>query len=616
MGDRYDILQEYVGAGYDRDHALDVDSISTSPSWLMCVIPFKNAVTFSRLKMGSFSTDPNDSVATKPKLIIDDDCTNLQIDSNKPSHTSSLASMLAGGDVNYSVEILPGDWLMAWIVNTPDKAADLKRRILAGDRCNDFDDGLKFVGRVLSCRKKIHQDPGGTRTSNHTLQATGFRELDSKVFFDPYLVESFPTLNDFMGAMNKSTDQFISGGGKGVTIRKALPLFLDLLLGEGISDRVSAPGDGTIRRATGLTKHDGEAPFAYVVPAEVGALLGKTNASKPGGVLSYADLLELLFGVQRYVSTANQQDMFLPDGVRGTDASNRQYTTKADDMLGSFLPTIPQFTDKSVWSILGQYLNPVVNEMFTTLRVNSKGHVVPTMVVRQLPFTTPIGALKNENTTPFMELPRWFAHPILVKDAEFGRSEVTRINFVHVYGQSAASQEAMTITKQIIRNPPIIDDADAQRFGLSPFMATVACSIQDTTDGPKKWMEIIADFLMGQQLTVNGTFLLHGIQAPICPGDNFEAEGFVFHIEAVSHQCGVDPNGKRQFRTTLSVTHGLPADAEQRVLDAAGSHEDVAMYATGIDLTSSDPGKTVESTNNDKSDGRGDFQPSGSSLVA
>jgi hypothetical protein len=58
------------------------------------------------------------------------------------------------------------------------------------------------------------------------------------------------------------------------------------------------------------------------------------------------------------------------------------------ELLGTFLPVMPELTNKPLWSVLQQFLNPTVNEMYTCLRVNKDNRVVPTLVVRQIPFTT------------------------------------------------------------------------------------------------------------------------------------------------------------------------------------------------------------------------------------
>jgi hypothetical protein len=104
-------------------------------------------------------------------------------------------------------------------------------------------------------------------------------------------------------------------------------------------------------------------------------------------------------------------------------------------------------------------------------------------------------------------------------------------------------------------------------------------------------MDLMSDILMGQHLRLTGTLSIIGVQAPICHGDNLEWDGVVFHIESISHQCQIAPDGKKVFATTLSLSHGIRVDP---------GAEDIAIYAgiTAEDQTSMNPGLTDEGQNN------------------
>jgi hypothetical protein len=227
--------------------------------------------------------------------------------------------------------------------------------------------------------------------------------------------------------------------------------------------------------------------------------------------------------------------------------------------------------------------------MYTCLRVNPDGLVVPTMIVRQLPFTSEILSTDLQ-VTRFLELPRWGIDPVLVKDVDVGRSDALRFNFIHVYGDTV--DHSAPFASQIVRNPPIRDDLDIARSGLRSHMQTIPCSPADTRNGsPTKWMELSSDILMGQQLTLTGIMQTFGIQAPICPGDNIEWDGIVFHIESVTHSCTMQPNGFKSFVTQLALSHGVRSDP---------GLEDITIYA-GIntdDHLSFNPGVTTEGSQN------------------
>jgi hypothetical protein len=574
---RYDLVQEF---GADTDP----DLLSVSPHWVLAVVRFFQPLTFSRaLLLGgqnsiSYDQDNGTIAKTKQIMVIDSDCVQLSVSTSKDSHVSSMNAVLMPGK-NYLAEVFPTDWIMAWIVNSEAKAKDLKARIKRLDPCNLFDDGLKFIGRVQSVRKSLNIESGsGYKTMRYQVQALGGKEFDSSIFYDQQLGEEQSSLGQYLARFNigisdifNAASDASSRGKGGIDSNKVIPTLLKLMLGDGIPPRAASPGG--LQIAEGLTSVD-EAQYAYAVPVEIGKLLGRDAPSKQSGVLSYADLFELLIGLQKYsFSAGNGLNVFIPDGlsqpglipddIRADDVPGGSRRVTPFPLKGEFQPRPVPLVNTPVWSLLDQFLNPAVNEMYYTLRVNPEGKVVPTLVVRQLPFSTPMAVdVMGSDVTGFLELPRWVVHPILVESFDVGRSDATHFNFIHIYGQASAEMSGLGITEQIIRNPPIRDEQDIKRNGIHPYMETVSCSIDDTVNGPKVWMSIVSDFLMGQQLTLNGSIAMRGIQSPICPGDNIEFDGTVYHIESVAHLCSIGPTGNKSFTTALALTHGIRSDID------------------------------------------------------
>ena len=508
--------------------------------------------------------------------------------------------------VDMEAACVPGDWMLCWMLQSEEQGLALKKRIHDLKPCNGFHDGLKFVGRVHDIRRRRRRDPqSGTLTSHYTLTGVGFGEFQAKAFFDPHLAESSRGIGTFLSKIGTDLMSLLreprQGGGSTAAIdtNAAIPKLFEIFLGSGISRRAANPSETQpeLRIGTGLTapKPSDEAPYAYLVPEEVGRLLGKIGRSKRSGILAYADLCELLIGVQKFNSAAGTTQgtsapwsVFVPDGIEPPTAGQTQvpqHKHTGRDVLGQFIPTPPDFSNKPVWTILEQYLNPVVNEMYAALRANEAGCVVPTVVVRQMPFSSAEVARQLANPTPtnlapgatqqevnqayapivctrMLEVPRWVVHESLVYEDEIGRSDALRFNFIHVQGQPSMSQKNNAYTYQLVRNPPLRDDVDIQRSGLRPYMTMVACSLEDSKEGPRRWMELAADWLLGQHLTLNGTVHMLGVQAPIVHGDNLELGGVVSHIEDVSHHCAIDMDGRRSFTTTVQLTHGVRSDAD------------------------------------------------------
>jgi hypothetical protein len=604
----YDVLQDFGGT----------PDISTTPCWVIMAVRFKYPVSYMRSKKGSFvdSTSAALGAEAKPLLIIQSSVLSMMTQSNKGSHCSMLDATLAPTH-NWSRELLPGDWIVAWMHNSPTHLRNVIKRATENKPCNKWNDGLKFVGRVQSCRKSLTEDQNGKKTVRYRLQGKGFSEFDSQVFFDPYLALREEDILDWMGNLGIKITEFLTEK-KGVDVNKAVPTLLEVLFGRGLPPGAPNGKKAALQIREGpIARDSAEAPYAYVVPSPIGGLLGKTSRSKPGGALAYADILEAIIGLQRYEDAGGLQDFltalsskravdfaqiarttFVPDGIGGQKGLVK---TTEKPLLGSFLPSIPQFTGKTVWTILDQFTNPAVNEMYTCLRVNWEGNVVPHLIMRQLPFSTP--AMKDEfgtDTTPYLELPRWKLHPALIKGFDIGRSDVTRFNFSHVYGQSIAQASNVSLTTQLVDNPPVRDPIDIQRNGMRADFLTVACDSKDQDKGPAKWMAIRSDFLMGQHLRQNGTVQTIGIHAPICEGDNIEVDDLVLHIEGVMHQCGL-VEGKRSFITTLAVSHGMPVNAAEAYANAlyeqTSAVPDEALFGLGDPkhgISSMDPGYTIE----------------------
>jgi hypothetical protein len=570
---------------------------STAPFWFMAVVRFKQIVTYDRYSRASFPNNDNSAlVAEAGKTLIITDCLSLATHENKNSHVSNMTATVMVGDVNYLTEVLPGDWCMAWMLQSEDQAAKVIEKIKSGAPANEFMDGLKFVGKITGVRKVLEMSEG-EKSVRYNIQGNGFTEFDAQFFYDPKLALGDPNIEQWLARLQIELQEFeksLDDNNPGIDINVAIPSLVELLLGRGIPQQFGNPGDLPNSPSAGLSSTT-NAPYAFIIPSTVGKLLGRNATAKP--LLGYSDIFEAIYGVQKYqnagisgnpqVQANNPKTIFLPDGAN-SDLQRRHTNT---DMLGSFLPNIPQLQDTNVWTVLSQYLNPTINEMYTCLRVNNRNRIMPTFIVRQLPFSTSIygavpektvsqanGALDfadplavaissistvapttipKQTVTEFLELPRWKAPPAIVYRFDIGRSNVLRFNFVYLAGQADPQKSDPSYTTiALLSNPPIRDDADIKRQGLRMSRSLVACDPKDVQIGPQKWMDIKADILMGQHLTLTGSIEMQGIQAPICVGDNFEFDSIVFHIESVAHVCVIS-GGRKYFHTTLQISNGV-----------------------------------------------------------
>jgi len=619
-----------------RDNVYAMD-----PYWAIAVIRLGEPLSFNRKTMSSDSNDLTGGALLRAKtpLVITSDCFRISVSNHKSNHMKKLSFTLHATNVNYFIEVLPDDWVFAWMMNNRE---DYLRVVNNIDQIsmnpstelsvNDFNDGLKFVGRVDDVFKDTSVvDPDrGTKASVYNISCTGFRELDTQMFYDPALATSDAQGGNFgwMARFGVSTDAlFGSDAARGVkenNINQIIPTLLDLIVGHGppASSNISVGKLDQNPQAGARARASNDPGFSYLVPVSVANILKKSQSSK--GVTSYADIMELWTGVQSYESKSGKT-MFTPT-FKGSDQQNRKITS-AGELLGTFLPFTLDFANRPLWSIFQQYVNPAINELYTALKVNDQGRIVPTVVFRQIPFTTdalmlptdsketgqfgPLqpGAadefVKPENSavkvTKFLDLPRWHIPAAIVKRAHVGRSNATRTNFVHVYGSTTYTQNGgIPIQYQMLTNPPVRDDVDIFRSGIRSYMTTVDCWVDDTVGkAPGKWMALIADWMMGSHLTFSGTIDCFGIQAPIAEGDNVSFDGVVYHVMGVDHHASIDPGGNKTWGTTLQVTNGMRDISN--TIEPAFTKKDVRGGAQPIypginvrDNSFLDPGLTVE----------------------
>ncbi len=594
-----------------KDFGDDPESVSVSAHWLVCVVRLGLPLSFSRATGRSVTTDVSQGAKLRGEtLLIASDCMSLTVTGSKDSHTKSLMASLKQTDHNYLVEILPGDWVLAWMVNDETTFLDLMDRVSKADPqdpCNQVDDGLKFVGRVSEVRSRGRLDrSSGVKSTDVTLTAQGFYELDTQFYYNQYLSEAdTDNIGSWLVKVGVDLDSVFGASfkdGQKNNSRALISTLIDLIVGKGVKNNKVNQAEVTVRdlghqdkgslqqtAGAGTTDNGTEAPFAYLVPRVVGALLGLTaqDVSKNGGIMSYADIMATLMGVQKYSDNGNNDvdQAILTPALDQSSTDNRMYT--GIELLGTYIPVMPTFTNKPLWSTLQQFLNPTVNEMYTCMRVNRAGRIMPTLVVRQIPFTTDAfsNALANQPPSPpyrdgthldvtrFLELPRWKVPSVIVNDFDIGRSDASRINFVQVYGQDVNQSSGATFPQQTAVNPPIRDDLDIQRSGLRPYITTVACAVKDTVGkAPTAWMALVADRSIGSQYTLNGTFNTLGIQAPICEGDNLEWENVVYHIESVMHHCQIEGSGTKSFTTTMTLTNGMRSDGTSDTQSKNGSN--------------------------------------------
>jgi hypothetical protein len=575
------------------------DMVSYSPHWVLAFARFANPITYDPTTRKSVNTDPSFAYEERDPqnpLIIDDqgDCVSLSVSADKDSHTASMQATLLDKGTKYLNELLPGDWVVAFMVYSENEMRALRKALAARTKVNTWHSGLKFVGRVHTVQKTVSVAPDGQHRSAYSLSCVAFSEFDSTVLYYPQLAyqgdSAFVSMDRFAPLISSMVRGENSDEHGALDPNRIIPKLMTSLFGLGAW---SNQNSGLAPQAHGDTPKALTPNEAYIIPETMAKWFGVGNSKS-----KFSDLMQVLVGVQKYSAKTytdnlcdqpNGGGLFWPDDAKtGKDGG---FLCRFP-LSGTFSATEIPPTTTTVWSFISAYIASPVNEGFVTLRPHINGDIFPFFTVRQTPYTSEVGlqftledfqaeegattrrnqpqktkknakkgpppartpVFRRMPTTRFLELPRWVVPDSIMTEASVGRSDAMRQNLVYVYGTGPGV--AVDEYNQFISSPPVTDRLDIMRNGIRPYMPSVNCFLVQALMVPIDWREVMSDIVMGQHLTLSGSLATYGIRSPIAPGDNVEFQGVVYHIQGLSHTCSISAEGQRSFTTRMSLSRG------------------------------------------------------------
>jgi hypothetical protein len=585
-----------------------------SPSWLVVFWSFDEPRV--GIKVGT--SDTGKMVMKKP-LIVMNDAVSVRVSSSKRSPTKSASIRLKLSDIAYDEKVRPQDYVGIWMCQWQEDIDRIVGLIQKGQAANDYNSGLKFLGRVSTLSRNISVDQSGTPDESVEISAEMFTELNSSVYVTRLLdvitrplgagggiksMDFFSTMKmidpDIWKDLNLSTEQ-----GKFVTPDIMIRSIAKIFLAQGTQNIIG----------NDVTKKAGDVPRSFnnriLVPKEVRSVLG-------AGEQEYLNTTNFFTGIQEY----DPKNFDTPSNV--TSKSGPFHISKA--LKGSIQSLLGNWDNVSIFSLWGQYLNPTVNELYTCLKYVPGRGIRPTITARQIPFSTPfiVNILKNmkdPDTTSvdttlsyFANLPRWEISPRLISSVNIGFGFGDRINMVRVMANSSAleftgavkPQEAQKVTGLVnefdYNNGNFFyDTQDIVRNGLSIQMTETMFDIDKDhhlNRSTSFWTAMRADFQANLGLKLSGRIGCSGIQEPICEGDNIEMDGIVYHIESIDHMCQIFPSGNKKFMTQLSLSNGTGDVALQSAESAVKNYP-----AENIPHVRTDFARTIPQPSTDKKKG-------------
>lgn len=517
----------------------------TCPAWVLTFLRWEIRDT---LRTKSTPNSNFKTIAGKP-LVVENDCVQVSVADSKSVLTPSMSATLLITDVNYETDLAPGDFVFVNMLNWESDARRVADQARAQDPINGIKDGFKGFFKIQSVRKALVTDPQ-SGIKHYAVKITGyaFTEFNNCIYFNPYLLSSTDD-NLRLYLTNIGIDWANMQIDKGLTrVQSVVQYLINSFIGSGFPDT--------------KRKTDPIAPLTanthFYMPSGVGNLLGLDVLE------SAKDAYNYIFGIQQYVAQAQtpQQGMN-PAGIAPNATQNSRFILLPNPVEGNTVTKPEYWNQQQAWSILNQFTNAPLNELYTCFRLAPNGSVMPTVVFRQIPFTTDNFVNGSYIVTRFMSLPRWNIDPALALGFDLGRDEALRTNFVQYYGRSVTGPAGFDISEDTAKKNYVYDIDDVTRSGLRPHVVTSEFDrLPDapyTNDGFRSpgWAKILGDALIGGHLKMSGTINFAGIPEPIAVGDNIQFDQTVYHIEQITHDSMIAQDGKKTFRTTVAVSNGM-----------------------------------------------------------
>lgn len=562
-----------IGSGNDEQGSIH----QVSPAWVLTFVSWANRDTLR--------TTGTSAASVRDPLVVENDCINVTTTTKKGMLTPSMTATLVMTDINYETAIAPGDFVIVNMLNWDEDARRVANAARAKTAINGLNDGFKGIFKVQGVRRVLTTDPmTGTKHLEFRVDGFAFTEFNNTIYFNPYLIDpSQDPKNQLLFASFVGNDWKNLINKKGlVDVQNIISVLIQSLVGNGISAEGRFEKNGTVKSPN----------IHFYMPSLIGSLLNIP------GVTAAKDIYNYIFGIQQYSGSSNASLSIGMNPLNLTSPYGRFFYTPQACQGNSLLK--PEYWNQvKTWSILNQYTNAPLNELYTCFRVSPNGnHVMPTMVFRQIPFTNEdfantlkvSGASVSSSNIPvtrFLTIPRWKIDPSLIIEQDVGREEAARINFVQFFGRSSLGAEGADIAAEIAQGNILYDINDVQRSGLRPYIVTT--QFDDPTNVNKDyrspiWAKILGDSLIGGHLKLNGSILTAGLVDPISVGDNLEFDGIVYHIEQLVHSCSYDvKEGKRMFRTMISFSNGISTSSSSN-----GTRYGEMSYTQASDLRKRD----------------------------
>ena len=439
------------------------------------------------------------------------------------------------------------------------------------------EESLKWFGRIEDIRLSVDvdQETGARKTTFSVTGSDWSSVFKSILYVDPVFRNSILPGN-IGNAAEIVYDKMIKGFNEG----KGLPSSTENV--KAIIRLWGAPletlTDGLPNDKAGVSKLTSGG--SYTIPTDVNLYIKNTALS---GKL--ADSIEVVSG--KLTGPDSYSDV--PESV-------------------GFIPPNSIFGTQTVWSIMLNNCNDVLNELFTDIRFENG---IPKLAVykRIRPFihnktallSNPDLLLVQDIASSFLDVKE---HEILIEDvinADAGVNWNDMINFIEVRIDPAILGKEFKGTDALFKaDQQELNKKSYERNGFRPkivsttYFPTLLTKDLDIT-GITKWKALLREWYFNQHNQLNGSITITGQNCYIGVGDNISVDSqvltksknfnikefglgkttrlpgqvtspitstkLVAHVQSVRHSFGVDPTtGAKSFTTTIDFVRGIIVD--------------------------------------------------------
>lgn len=406
--------------------------LTRSPSWVVAFIRFlEPCAMYSGVKADAFKTD---SI-----LVVENDCIQVSISNLKNSFAKTCSLTMKVGEMWYQNAVSTGDWVFVWMTEDNKSSERILNWLIQGtgtfpnfkeqESINSYDSGLKFVGRVIGLSNLTSISTGsGQINLTQSISCQAFLEMSNSIYYT-YISKALMSYdnpqnqniastalvrqnlqsitnttegqsNGMDSALTDIASKFLALNEqtKGFTTPEEMIAIMFIVM-MGVDREKSA--DNVLIGKSNLAGSFGD---AIGIPATVAEYLGRGSKTK------LWQMYNVILGLQSYSTQSEKHPWksLFPDlnpsieNNYGDVFHRTPVSTK-----GSVPLTIPPIWDnRTLWDTLNNFLNGIVNEMYTCLRVDKHNRIMPTLVVREKPFSTGLFDSLNRKAAQFKLIPK------------------------------------------------------------------------------------------------------------------------------------------------------------------------------------------------------------------